>query len=657
MKQLATSRARGAAALALVPSTPATVDEVASSHLPPVRTLPLSSLRTTSDTRGKADADLDRQLVASIRAIGLVQPLAVTAVGDGTYKVVAGRRRLAALLSIHEEGRDRVEVPVLLLTLATSAEAASLAENAVRRQLDPLEEADAFARLSIAGWDVPSIGAAFAFSDRLVQQRLQLSVAVAEARDLYRRDRASLADLARLASMAPERQRELAAIAGKEDCHVSHQLRQIGRRVPASLARFPLDGVALEHDFFDEKGPFVAADVFERLQAAWLDGQAAAGAKVVRYRDSYVDRPVWADDVRAEVLRAMPLEKRAREAATEEALSFGGDPEDVEDGEVEEYARELADGDEIVPPRVAAPDEPVTKVLYQGVDGSVAEVNIPTARFEEIAARRIDFEERVTSRPVDRSTGIAATPAKPEFSGAFTDMARLVKLAAFGEALLGAGQAVGLRFLASFCEHRHTGNHVTNGLLKLSQSGPGEGALDAAAVFPRLAAVVAGLETEAEAERRIARHYLSVVPVTATGPDELLARAILAALSWLNMGATLSQPDAMAEAYGLTLRWTMPGPLLNKLTVAQLTGLAEHYEVPLAGAEQKKAVLVRRLLREGLDRLADGKAGGVLVEADRPPEPTFTAAAAAEARKVLKEKVGKPGAAAARGRLPAGKRA
>ncbi|NOY00344.1 MAG: ParB/RepB/Spo0J family partition protein [Verrucomicrobia bacterium] len=83
------------------------------------------------------------ELMESIREQGVIQPLIVREV-DGKLELIAGERRWRACQKIGEE-----EVPVIIREV-TDAEALEMAliENLQREDLDPIEEAEAYARLS-----------------------------------------------------------------------------------------------------------------------------------------------------------------------------------------------------------------------------------------------------------------------------------------------------------------------------------------------------------------------------------------------------------------------------------------------------------------------------------------------------------------------------
>jgi ParB family chromosome partitioning protein len=90
-----------------------------------------------------ADEEL-RSLADSIKRHGLLQPLVVVR-GEGGYRLIAGERRLrAARLA------GMTEVPVFIREAAQGEEslALSLVENIQRHDLNALEEADAYRRLT-----------------------------------------------------------------------------------------------------------------------------------------------------------------------------------------------------------------------------------------------------------------------------------------------------------------------------------------------------------------------------------------------------------------------------------------------------------------------------------------------------------------------------
>jgi len=89
------------------------------------------------------DAEEHKSLVASIRESGIIQPI-VARKFDGGYEIIAGERRWRAA---QEAGLKNV--PVIVRNAADQDAAVfSLIENLLRANLNPLEEAEAFHRLT-----------------------------------------------------------------------------------------------------------------------------------------------------------------------------------------------------------------------------------------------------------------------------------------------------------------------------------------------------------------------------------------------------------------------------------------------------------------------------------------------------------------------------
>lgn len=109
-----------------------------------LRTLPIDQLqpgkyqpRTAMDV-----AKLD-ELAESIKAQGVIQPILVRSIGKDRYEIIAGERRWRA-----STRAGLSEVPVVLRKVDDRAVIAmSLIENIQREDLNPLEEAQALARL------------------------------------------------------------------------------------------------------------------------------------------------------------------------------------------------------------------------------------------------------------------------------------------------------------------------------------------------------------------------------------------------------------------------------------------------------------------------------------------------------------------------------
>ena len=107
-------------------------------------TLPVGAIRPGKyQPRTRMDEQALKELAASIRAQGLMQPLLVRPVGRDQYELIAGERRWRAA-----QIADLTEVPVLVREVPDNAALAmALVENIQREDLNPIEEAAGLRRL------------------------------------------------------------------------------------------------------------------------------------------------------------------------------------------------------------------------------------------------------------------------------------------------------------------------------------------------------------------------------------------------------------------------------------------------------------------------------------------------------------------------------
>jgi len=148
-----------------------------------------SNPRTLFDLDGEAGL---RELAASIKAHGFVQPITVRAnldAGEDTplYLLVAGERRLRATRDVLKR-RTIAAIIRHDLTDDTAGEATVL-ENLQRRDLHPIEEARGLIRLRAGhGYSVDKLAARLGRSKGYIKDRLKLCDLPATAQDLYLRD-------------------------------------------------------------------------------------------------------------------------------------------------------------------------------------------------------------------------------------------------------------------------------------------------------------------------------------------------------------------------------------------------------------------------------------------------------------------------------------
>ncbi len=158
-----------------------------------------SNPRTLFDLDGEAGI---RELAASIKAHGLVQPITVRAnldAGEGAppYLLVAGERRLRAIRDVLKR-RTIAAIMRHNLTEDTALEATVL-ENLQRRDLHPMEEARGLTQLRAGrGYTVEQIAKKLGRGKEWIKDRLKLCNLPATTQDLYLRDTTSRLTLTKM---------------------------------------------------------------------------------------------------------------------------------------------------------------------------------------------------------------------------------------------------------------------------------------------------------------------------------------------------------------------------------------------------------------------------------------------------------------------------
>jgi ParB/RepB/Spo0J family partition protein len=203
---------------------------------------------------------MDEQLVASIRAVGIIQPPSVIPKGDGLMIVVGNRRVKAAI----KAGLPAIDVMVCDADEAADA-MRSVSENLIRASMSSVDIWRAIERLEAQGWNEQAISDALALPVRTVR-RLKLLAHLHPA----------MLDVMALGSMPNEEQlRTIAAATPEEQAQVwkKHKPKKgqaevawfdiaralAKRRMPASAAKFGDDlakayGIVWDEDLFAPPG-------------------------------------------------------------------------------------------------------------------------------------------------------------------------------------------------------------------------------------------------------------------------------------------------------------------------------------------------------------------------------------------------------------------
>jgi ParB family chromosome partitioning protein len=212
-------------------------------------------------------------LIHSIRAIGLLQPLLVRETSDG-FEVVAGQRRYHALVALTEE-TDLEPVPCMVMTAGDDAAAveASLAENIARLPMDEVDQYRAFAKLVSGGKSVEDIAFSFGITDRLVRQRLALGNLHGPILTAYRKGDLDAGTLRSLTLATKTQQKAWWALVKDEEAYapMGRALKDWlfgGAQIPTANALFDAEaaGLAVVSDLFGENAYFADSEAFWLLQ-------------------------------------------------------------------------------------------------------------------------------------------------------------------------------------------------------------------------------------------------------------------------------------------------------------------------------------------------------------------------------------------------------
>lgn len=335
----------------------------------PVQYFPLDRLYL-SDMNPRQDADAERidLLADSIIACGLIQNLAGLADADGRIAIVAGGRRLRALIRAFEKQPDLLdrrpelaEIPVRIAPDETTARAWANVENAVREALNPADEIRAFAKMRDAGADVPTIAKTFATSEAAIYRRLALSDLPAPVLDALKAGKITL-NIAKAFTVANDPDLALEVLAEVEGNPHASEHRVKARLQPEAvkltdrraafvgLDAYTAAGGEVTRDLFEENGTYLQnPDLLDRLFAEKLEDAATAieaeGWKWIEViPESYVSYNIIEKLTRLYKVEVELTEEQA-ERYDELAELYQADALDEEGGAELEALQELAEGD------------------------------------------------------------------------------------------------------------------------------------------------------------------------------------------------------------------------------------------------------------------------------------------------------------------------
>lgn len=223
------------------------------------------------------------ELVASIKSLGVIQPLLVRPNCDG-FEVIAGQRRYLASQVIEKETGKAEPLPCAVLDAGDDARAieASLAENVSRLPMDEIDQYEAFAALKAQGRAVADIAAQFGVTELLVKRRLAIAELIPQILAAYREGEIDPDTLRQLTMATKAQQKAWFKLFRdpKQNAPTGQRLKAwlFGAEIPVSSALFPVEnyGGSIVADLFGEQQYFDDAEKFWKLQTeAVIHRQAA----------------------------------------------------------------------------------------------------------------------------------------------------------------------------------------------------------------------------------------------------------------------------------------------------------------------------------------------------------------------------------------------
>jgi ParB family chromosome partitioning protein len=272
----------------------------------PLENLSISALNMRDGKRAPDVSDI----LPSVRKRGVLVPLLVRPNGSAaSHEIVAGRRRYFAVKTVADEQGQSGPLPCAILENGDDAEAleASLIENILHQDPDPMTQHETFARLIKSGKTVEDVAATFGLSERQVHQRMALANLLPKIREAYRREDLDN-DTVRHLTLATKRQQQdwLKTYENEpESAPTGYQLKQWlfgGASISTTVALFPLDQYPgrIVADLFGEDSYFEDRDLFWTKQneavAARRDEYLAAGWSEVVILDIGQMFEAWAHE-------------------------------------------------------------------------------------------------------------------------------------------------------------------------------------------------------------------------------------------------------------------------------------------------------------------------------------------------------------------------
>lgn len=181
-----------------------------------LRSIPVEEIIPNPDQpRRTFEPEAMESLVESIRERGIIQPIIVRE-ANGSYMIIAGERRWQAAI---EAGLR--EVPAIVAdTPEKELLPSAIAENMIREDLNPIEEAEAYRRLADTGWSQDQISRVAGKTRSAVSNTIRILELEDDIRELVRRGELTEGHARALLTIPSERRLTVAREAARKGLSV-----------------------------------------------------------------------------------------------------------------------------------------------------------------------------------------------------------------------------------------------------------------------------------------------------------------------------------------------------------------------------------------------------------------------------------------------------
>ena len=236
--------------------------------------IPLDQLKISplNMRHGRKAPDIS-DILPSIRARGIQQPLLVRKNGKG-YEIVAGRRRFFCAKTIAKEDGAIAQLPCAIMAAGDDAAAleASLIENVARCDPDEMTRYETYSRLVKEGRTPNAIAETFGVTELAVKRALALGNLLPAIRNAYRAEDIDAQTIRHLTLATGAQQAEWFKLFEDPEQRApgGWQLKQwlFGGEIKTGVALFPLDTYKgqIITDLFADTGYFDDLEQFWTLQ-------------------------------------------------------------------------------------------------------------------------------------------------------------------------------------------------------------------------------------------------------------------------------------------------------------------------------------------------------------------------------------------------------